>query len=329
MKKRSFRSTLSRVGICYFTMMLLTQLLQLVLSVLFMEQMTSGGWWTWLLSYLPLYCVSVPVFVWMMHKLIPGKADVFGTATLPFRGGVRWFFLCLGITYICNYVSILVLAGIAAIKGSEVVNPLAVMVDASSWLATLLFGCIVAPVGEEFLFRKLLYDKIGQYGIKVYVLTGSFIFAMFHANLSQLLYAFILGMVFCYIYAYTGKLIYTILLHIAINTVGSLLMPLLAGMGDVGVMAVGILVLVLIVVGIVLGVRKRWRFAPETAPVMAEDAPEMENAGEATADLTDAEPAKRVKKDVSHTFGGALRTPGMIAYTVLCVLLIAVVTVAM
>ena len=76
------------------------------------------------------------------------------------------------------------------------------------------------------MFRKLLYDKIGGYGVRTYVLVGAFLFALFHANLSQLLYAFVLGAVFCYIYAHTGKLRYTILLHVAINTIGTMAAPL-------------------------------------------------------------------------------------------------------
>ena len=36
------------------------------------------------------------------------------------------------------------------------------------------------------MFRKLLYDKIGGYGVRTYVLVGAFLFALFHANLSQL-----------------------------------------------------------------------------------------------------------------------------------------------
>lgn len=83
------------------------------------------------------------------------------------------------------------------------------------------------------MFRKLLYDKIGGYGVRTYVLVGAFLFALFHANLSQLLYAFVLGAVFCYIYAHTGKLRYTILLHVAINTIGTMAAPLFIQYGGI------------------------------------------------------------------------------------------------
>lgn len=320
-KTMSFRRTLSRVGLCYFTLMLVTQLLQTVLSVLMMEQIQSGGWWVWIISYVPLYLVAVPIFCLMMKKLVPDTPNTFGTAELSLKGVARWFFLCLGITYIGNFVSIGILSLIAMLKGGEVMNPLAAVVDASNTIATLLFGCIIAPVGEEFLFRKLLHDKIGRYGARTYVLVGGFIFAMFHANLSQLLYAFLLGAVFCYIYAYTGKLVYTIALHISINLIGTFVMPSIAAAGEIGTAIVGLLVIVLIVIGIVLAIRKRWRFSLETAPQVVEEAVQMDALPEEESGR-----AKREKKDVPHTLGGALRTPGMIAYTVICLLLIVIVT---
>ena len=156
------------------------------------------------------------------------------------------------------------------------------------------------------MFRKLLYDKIGGYGVRTYVLVGAFLFALFHANLSQLLYAFVLGAVFCYIYAHTGKLRYTILLHVAINTIGTMAATLFIQYGGIwGTAAVGILVLVSIAAGGVIAARRRWRF-PGAAP----------------ADGRGGEGAQRP----AHSFGRALRTPGMLAYTGLCAALILVVT---
>lgn len=237
---------------------------------------------------------------------MPGTPGTAGSAALTAGGWLRWLVLCLGVTYLFNFVSLGITALLGMLKGSAVQNPLALMQMNSSPLATFLFACVLAPVGEEFLFRKLLYDKIGGYGVRTYVLVGAFLFALFHANLSQLLYAFVLGAVFCYIYAHTGKLRYTILLHVAINTIGTMAAPLFIQYGGIwGTAAVGILVLVSIAAGGVIAARRRWRF-PGAAP----------------ADGREGEGAQRP----AHSFGRALRTPGMLAYTGLCAALILVVT---
>ncbi len=323
-KTRNFKQTASRVGVCYFVLMLITQGVQLVASIFLMDQLAAGGIWVWLISMAPLYCIAMPIFLWMMHVLVPGRAENFGTAPLKTVDGLRWLVLCLGLTYICNFVSILITALLGMIKGGAVVNPLESLTQSGSPLMTLLFACILAPVGEEFLFRKVLYDKVGRFGTRTYVLLSGFIFAMFHANLSQLLYAFVLGCAFSYIYAHTGRLIHTIALHILVNTVGSLALPLLvAGGGDAGAIAGGLCVIVLAVAGIVIAVRKRWRFAPQTA---AQEAPQELTAEIAYGVPGEPEQERPAKKDVPPTFGGAMRTAGMIAYTLLCVALIAVVT---
>lgn len=217
----SFKNTMSRVGLCYFVLMLVTQALQLA-GMTLLGSLLETGWGLWALSYAPLYCIAVPVFILLLQKLVPGTPGTAGSAALTAGGWLRWLVLCLGVTYLFNFVSLGITALLGMLKGGAVQNPLALMQMNSSLLATFLFACVLAPVGEEFLFRKLLYDKIGGYGVRTYVLVGAFLFALFHANLSQLLYAFVLGAVFCYIYAHTGKLRYTILLHVAINTIGTM-----------------------------------------------------------------------------------------------------------
>lgn len=329
MKKRlAFRRTMSRVGLCYFVLMLITQALQMA-GVLLLPSLLETGWGLWLISYVPLYGAAVPVFLLMLKKLLPDAPGAFGSASLSARDIARWLVLCFGTTYLLNYVSLGITTLLSLLKGGDVANPLQVMQESSSPLAMFLFACVLAPVGEELLFRKLLFDKIGRFGARVYVLAGGLVFALFHANLSQLLYAFVLGAMFCYIYVNTGRLRDTILLHVALNTVGSLVMPLLvASESTAAVAAAGVFILASIAAGIVIAVRRRWKFAP-MAPASA--APEGSAAAAAeTADgagaAPDAADAAEPDDPAKHTFGRALCAPGMLAYIVLCALLIVVVT---
>ena len=85
---------------------------------------------------------------------------------------------------------------------------------------------ILAPVIEEYIFRKQLIDRMHIYGEKLAVITSALMFGLFHGNLSQLFYAFALGLVFGYVYLKTGKLRYSIGLHMLINLIGSVIGPL-------------------------------------------------------------------------------------------------------
>lgn len=96
---------------------------------------------------------------------------------------------------------------ISVLKGSAVANPLDEVVTSSGFVYNLLFGCIVAPVGEELVFRWALYPRIApRYGEKLYLLVSSGIFALYHGNLSQLLYAFVVGYLLGLVYVKTAAL---------------------------------------------------------------------------------------------------------------------------
>lgn len=86
---------------------------------------------------------------------------------------------------------------------------------------TFVIAVLIAPTAEELLFRKLLTERIVKYGELAAVLASGLFFGLFHGNLNQFSYAFLLGLFLGFIYVKTGKLRYTIGLHMAINFIGS------------------------------------------------------------------------------------------------------------
>lgn len=57
-------------------------------------------------------------------------------------------------------------------------------------------------------------------------------FALFHGNFYQFFYAFGLGAMFAFIYVKTGRLRYTILLHMIINSLSAVVVPLILNLVD-------------------------------------------------------------------------------------------------
>lgn len=82
---------------------------------------------------------------------------------------------------------------------------------------------------------------------------------MFHANFSQFFYAVALGLVFAYVTLKTGTIKYSIILHIAVNMVGSVIMPAIVGDGSniqlVGL--AGIILIIVSIIGVVLLLKNR------------------------------------------------------------------------
>lgn len=84
----------------------------------------------------------------------------------------------------------------------------------------LLGSCLVIPFAEELLFRGVVYGRMKLYFGKQAALFGSaLLFAVFHVNLVQFLYAFVLGLVLAYLAECTGHLCGAVLGHMAANTV--------------------------------------------------------------------------------------------------------------
>ena len=98
-----------------------------------------------------------------------------------------------------------------------------------SWIY-LIFGIItvgiVIPILEELIFRRLVINSTCKYGYGAAIMISAFTFAVYHGNFIQFFYAFGLGILFAYIYCKTGKLRYTVLLHMAYNLYASMIMPL-------------------------------------------------------------------------------------------------------
>ncbi len=91
-------------------------------------------------------------------------------------------------------------------------------VSGSFMLQIIAFGFVV-PVAEELLFRGIVYNVIKtRFSIRASVLMTALIFAVYHGNLTQGVYAFGIGIMLCLI-CESGGLLFSILLHVGVNLV--------------------------------------------------------------------------------------------------------------
>lgn len=171
-------------------------------------------------TMLPLYVLGFPIsFVLMRDKDVPAIEK----HTMRPGQLVIAFLISYGLLIIGNVIGLLLTAGIGLIKGSPVENTLLNVVTGGPIWLTAIFTVLCAPVYEELLFRKLICNKVIKYGEGCAVILSGLIFALFHMNFNQFFYAFFLGCFFAFVYVKTGNLKYTILLHMAVNFVGSVL----------------------------------------------------------------------------------------------------------
>lgn len=164
------------------------------------------------------YVLPFPVFYYLMRKI---KAEKLEKTTL----GIKTFILYLAITmtlmWIGNLLGLAVTSLIGTATQTEISNPVQNLIHSTDIWLNLLLISIIGPIFEEIIFRKILIDRTIKYGARVSIIISAVIFGFFHGNLSQFIYAFLLGGFFAYVYIKTGRIIYTITLHIIINLMGS------------------------------------------------------------------------------------------------------------
>lgn len=85
---------------------------------------------------------------------------------------------------------------------------------------TMVSSVVLAPLMEEMLFRGMIYHKMeSDFGIPVSVVVSSMFFAMGHASLVQVIYGFLMGVLFALLYHKRGTIIAPVAMHAAANLV--------------------------------------------------------------------------------------------------------------
>ncbi len=98
------------------------------------------------------------------------------------------------------------------------IHPVAGMLLANADPVTLsvvgIAAVVVAPLGEELLFRGLLYRHLRQrLGIRPAVWVSALVFAAMHGSPSQMLPYVVLGLAFALVYEWVGSLWASVILH--------------------------------------------------------------------------------------------------------------------
>lgn len=85
------------------------------------------------------------------------------------------------------------------------------------WAGIILYG-IVSPVAEEIVFRGIVYNRMRrQYSLWISLLGSSMLFGLYHGNIVQAVYGFLLGLLIAVMYEKYGSFLVPVILHGAAN----------------------------------------------------------------------------------------------------------------
>ncbi len=149
-----------------------------------------------------------------------------------------------------RYLPLYVFAGIAICYAAAQINAALVSIfDYSAFSSEVLWGegeaqkpyeivlsfivmSIVPGFCEEFLFRGAILENCLPFGRGRAILISSFLFAMMHQNIEQILYTFAAGIVLGLVYTHTGSIWSCTILHICNNFISVIETTVLQGLSD-------------------------------------------------------------------------------------------------
>lgn len=93
------------------------------------------------------------------------------------------------------------------------------MADLNIYLAILSSG-IIGPILEEILFRYVFLNRLRNFfTTRNAILLSSLVFALLHGDIITMIYAFIMGFIFAYVYVKYDNIKVSIMCHISANTI--------------------------------------------------------------------------------------------------------------
>ena len=219
------RKEFTKIG--YILSVIITLIIE-PLSMKLIPSIDQKKLYVWFIILAPMNLIAVPIFLWLMKKIPNVEKDK--VKKMSFKQIIVVGCIFMAAAYILNIVAQSTYVLINIIKNyfpssRYSTQDLQDSLQSSGLILKIIFIGILGPIIEEITFRWILLDKLRIYGDKTAILFTSIVFALYHGYLPQSIYAFGIGLLLAYIAIKTNTIRYTILYHILINILGSLLIP--------------------------------------------------------------------------------------------------------
>ena len=179
----------------------------------------SDAFWNAMMESGVEYLIAVSLGMIFMWLILGTKAPFKKVFEVSNKMNFKSFLKCL-----CVFMSIQMPIILLDVVLEYVLNCFGLTVAAGTEMATagsttismFLYSSLGAPIGEELLYRGFIMKSLEKYGKTFAILISSILFGLMHTNLTQSLFAMLVGVILGYVAAnYSIK--WAILLHMLNN----------------------------------------------------------------------------------------------------------------
>ena len=171
-------------------------------------------------NIISMYFVAFPIFAVLQIGFKRRKYQRGGMQILEFFALIPISMLLMQIG---DYIGITLNSLISSIFDLNISNAtIDTLENMPLWLAAVMV-CVFAPIVEEFMFRRTVIGTLGKYGNIFAIVISAIAFGLFHGNLYQFFYSFLVGLILGYIFVKSGSWWLCVLMHAIMNFLGGVL----------------------------------------------------------------------------------------------------------
>ena len=144
-------------------------------------------------------------------------SSYFKTTALTFKTIMIYCMISFFIRYAGGFAGVIfqIFTG-ADMTGADVILG---YTDPKSIIITVLYTCIVAPVTEELMYRGFVLKNLSRVSQRFGIIMSSLLFGLMHGNMSQFIFAFIMGIFLAHIDIKHNSIVPSIIVHAFSNIV--------------------------------------------------------------------------------------------------------------
>ena len=197
-----------------FALIFSTLIIHIAIDV-FGRESFEGFYPKFLLSFM---AYAVPVIVFFIISKDVMRKDVLSLKALPLRD-----ILCLCTIGLFIQPLLLIVSALSSLISPNNVPAAIQSYSTVSFWQTFAIIAFLPGIMEEIIFRGIILSNYKNVPFKQTAVVTGFIFAMAHSDLQQFPYTFIMGMLFVFLVHRSGSILASIVPHMIINAVQSLI----------------------------------------------------------------------------------------------------------